>query len=578
METSPLYPSTMRAAIDPAAIRKVNRFFNATLDQIIDELFQNARRSGATQVSVTTTTDRMRISDDGSGMSDPGTVLSFGGSSWLNESVVTEDPAGMGVFSLARRNCRIESRPKGQQGWSVQLTPAHFLGQEPATIETGPDHQHTAHFTTVDFAIDETATQAAWTVRKCAKHFPLPVTLNGRTVDREPFLKDARFIEHWNNVQIGVYTHEPYEHYTRAINFHGQIVPCNKLPRLRTREKRHQTQKDWIVQVQIDSCPGLELVLPTRREVVQNDALNELVDACKAAIYKAMTKEAVEDAPYEFCEDAKRLGVTLPQATPQLQLWTPRNADSNDELDLHDTKPSTAPEVRIDPNAGEPMLMGARLAPIDQQVLHHALKLAGLDTQVFEPQHEYIGYEWYNNLTNLEGIQICWRNGRAVEHLDDVRRGCALPKVGKPEQIELVLKLNPPSGLVTERRLPLDVVCIPDSAIAAEEIEVLLPPDTSITTEMLTEMLVDGYFRRSNDEESDSLSLQHANFERDAQEVATGLTRSWPEARLEKLQNLAQTYLRYHVQKHETIHFTITGDGDVDVDVRNMEAEDRPQA
>ena len=30
MKTSPLYPSTMRAAIDPAAIRKVNRFFNAT--------------------------------------------------------------------------------------------------------------------------------------------------------------------------------------------------------------------------------------------------------------------------------------------------------------------------------------------------------------------------------------------------------------------------------------------------------------------------------------------------------------------------------------------------------------------
>ena len=306
------YPATMTAAIDPAAIQKVSRFFNATLQQIVNEMLQNARRSGATQVTITTTKNRMRITDDGSGISDPGNVLAFGRSNWMRETIEAEDPAGMGVFSLARRNCTIESRPIGGQVWTADLTPEHFLGEASAQIAVRPKHPGGSHFTSIEFEMHETPNDAQWTVRGCTKHFPLPVTLDGRALEQEPFLKDAMFIQEWNGVRIGVYKSEPYSWDGRRINFHGQTVACDKLPRVSTREGRHHLGSQWHAQVDIDSCPGLELVLPARGELVQNDALDKLMEAARGAIYQVVLEEEVDDLPYDIWKDAKALGLALP--------------------------------------------------------------------------------------------------------------------------------------------------------------------------------------------------------------------------------------------------------------------------
>ena len=45
-------PATIRASVHEDAIGRVTRFFNATTLETLNELFQNARRAGATRVDV----------------------------------------------------------------------------------------------------------------------------------------------------------------------------------------------------------------------------------------------------------------------------------------------------------------------------------------------------------------------------------------------------------------------------------------------------------------------------------------------------------------------------------------------
>ena len=128
----------IRANISPLILDQVSRFFDTTPENILNELLQNARRSGASHVHVTLTPlpgheTLVRIADDGSGIADLALLLSYGASEWSDPEVRDEDPAGMGILSLATRNCRIRSATPDTH-WTVNLEPAHFNGKKDAVV------------------------------------------------------------------------------------------------------------------------------------------------------------------------------------------------------------------------------------------------------------------------------------------------------------------------------------------------------------------------------------------------------------------------------------------------------------
>ena len=77
----------VRARVHAGALARVTRFFTSNLDDIFTELLQNARRAGANGVSVATAGlperdgggIRVTVTDDGTGISDPAVLVSFGG-------------------------------------------------------------------------------------------------------------------------------------------------------------------------------------------------------------------------------------------------------------------------------------------------------------------------------------------------------------------------------------------------------------------------------------------------------------------------------------------------------------------
>ena len=199
---------TIRARIAEEAIAKVMQFFDGTLSQALQEIIQNARRSGATSIAIThdRTNRWITVSDDGRGIGDPRALLAFGRSGWPKDLHAAENPAGMGIFSLARRSPRIRSRVAGRAAWSVELEEDHFVGRAPAAVSPDADWDRD-HGTDVTFSVLPTDARLD-PVRDRGRGAPLPGPgLRQRTQRPEQcdFLKDAVRTEIWRGLRVGVF-------------------------------------------------------------------------------------------------------------------------------------------------------------------------------------------------------------------------------------------------------------------------------------------------------------------------------------------------------------------------------------
>ena len=103
---------TIQACVNRRLLTKADRLFTGTLDGRIIELLQNARRAGATKVTITNDGGWVTVRDNGQGISDFAKLLDLGGSGWDDACEKSEDPAGVGIFCLAPREVTIRSKGK----------------------------------------------------------------------------------------------------------------------------------------------------------------------------------------------------------------------------------------------------------------------------------------------------------------------------------------------------------------------------------------------------------------------------------------------------------------------------------
>ena len=87
---------------------------------------------------------------------------------------------------------------------------------------------------------------------------------------RHDFLEGAIRIEHWNGLVLGVLKSRQPLYNEPDLNFHGLTVNV-RLPHVQGLDG-----ETWTVRAQVEDCPELELVLPARKEAVENDFLERL--------------------------------------------------------------------------------------------------------------------------------------------------------------------------------------------------------------------------------------------------------------------------------------------------------------
>lgn len=485
-------PPTIRARVSPEAIDKVTRIYNGTLSDILGELFQNARRAGATRLvidSYATEGERViRITDDGVGIADPQTLLSLGQSDWSLDTKHSEDPAGMGFFALAGRRARVASKTR-TTGFALDIPAKAWTGTADIAVEPydGPQGTSIAFDSPIG---DERAIANA--IAAAALHFPLPVLFNDEVQPAADFLERAHRIVRANGVRIGVYKERGNDN-APNVNFHGVSLRHN-LPRVS--EWRSTT---WWVRVDIEDAPDLVLVLPARKEFHYNDALERLIDDCRAAIYTAIADEPFHQLGHTDWLIGSDYVPALPEARAWLSPWEPGPARDH-------WRRYSGPEA-----------VPASAVLYDEEDSYDAFSFAraltlgdGLTVKPYTPVAQFQGYPWYDAIPK-------YRRGTVVyTGLDgeDSKPGSPTSPTSRPETITVTI--------VAEGATPIPYrtdLIIGDSEFSSDdpgELSVALTASSAITPDELCDLIVDAGFSPNESSDADSYDTQEDRYRHDA--------------------------------------------------------------
>ena len=534
--TAAPHPPSIRARIHESAVGRVTRIYAATLADIFAETLQNSRRAGATHVRISvaapagkppdagTTGLTVTIADNGGGIAEPAVLLSFGENGWDEELVRREDAAGFGFASLARRGCAVSSRPRAPAGgalpgWIVELAPEHFLGEGEARVRADTDAPF-PHGTAISFRATESAAAIRNAAETAARHYPLPVIFDDATdADADPeelpchaFLDNAVHAEAWRGLAFGVFKGGHRGYNDPDLNFFGLTLAVG-LPAVETVHGA-----TWTVLADIRDCPDLELVLPARKEAVENAFLAEMREAARLAIYRAM---AADPAPRPRFEDWKRAtaaGIDMAPPPALLRPWRPCLADVDDWR-----QSAKLAEAGLDA-----LVMQCDPEPSEAQALWRAAERNGVAPRLFEADRRLEGYGWYDALARATTMFVMAAADGEWMDIDDypmperAHPGAArLPS--RPAAIRIELTVRPAAGPSATLDLPTDVAFAGGTWCGLHDALPLVTADSSLQPHQLAALIRAGFFSPSDEADSDSWETQRDRFDQEALHLATRL-------------------------------------------------------
>ena len=503
----------IQARISERTLSKVTRLFNATLTDILNELLQNARRAGATRVKVEVVNENyLSITDDGVGIDDPQILLTLGNSDWEEETQHREDPAGMGIFSLANREVEIRSRD-----WFVNLTPANFTGELPAQVQ--PTELRVG--TVVSFRLKEGEVFIKKVLDSVAKYYPSTVEFNGTLIEQKDFLQNALYIEEWRGLRMGVF--DNYYPSLNVLNFYG-INLSHNLPSI---EQVNQYTRKLGVKIDIVDCPDIKLVLPARKELVENQFLLELYNEVRGVIYRYLSTLEFHQLPHSLWQQALALGLTLPEAKAELKEYQPEVADHyannwNEKVPVTDNT----------------LIISESVEPVEQQIFWREFEKAKLSYTPVRRQPQYEGYTWYDRIPVLSNIEFAIAiDGKQLTPEDAEAEYGNRDKV-EVDDIVITTTLTQLDGTSEQITFSSDLyLCQDEDSDCLGDVTIYLKRGHKISVDELANLLEAAFFFPSDDVESDSYGTQQEYFQEAAYERAKETLLSSQEITMENLRS-----------------------------------------
>lgn len=544
-----IFPSNIRPAVGQTLISKVSRLYNGTISDVLHELFQNGRRAGAKAIYVAVYNlpegPALSIYDDGRGIDDPAQLLTLGDSGWKSDILDREDPAGMGVFSLAGQDVRVRSWSQSAgRGWAVHIPGDGWEGAMPLAIEPCGIVRGTEFQIQLPSAWEKGLNAA---LLKAAHFFPLPVHFEGAELPRADFLAEACRVEQWEGCRIGIYhggcSEDPQ---MPRINFHGLTVPC-QIPVV---SEVGQINK-WRARIDILDAPVLQLVLPARKEMVENDALARLKLAVETAIYRTIAEQASHRLSYSDWMRAADLGIALPEARPLLHAWEPTVADGSGH------------------NIGAPvdgrsmMLMPDQDADIEQplaQALRTGLSFCGRPVR---EESAFVGYRWYDALPRLlTCVFLFSREGVAYRYGRNTALPADLPS-GAVDALSVEISVAPdadPASSPQAFSLMADMLVCNNEGYSIDDAIILFDGRADVQPGELAELIYASLFCACDDGDCDSWETQSSYFERQARDQANRLLLSEDDALIARLREAVFEHVLWLVPKGRGLSLKISSD------------------
>jgi len=522
---------SFHAQVAAQAIEKVGRLFNASIDDILNELLQNARRAGAAKVVIDQIEDprfgsAICIADDGAGLADPRSLFSLGQSEWSTALSQTEDAAGMGFFSLASRGAVIVARQRDtRQGWTITATPDAFHGKEPVAVESGPEGQQGM---TIIFP-ERKGDYLAGTIRRAARFFPIPVIFNGEEMPSSDFLGGADHIEEWRGIRIGVFGRDPSRHSDDNANFHGVTLKM-RLPELQ--QSWHRT---YSARIDVVECAHLKLVLPARKEVVRDAMYAELIEEITRLYFRMVAAGGAHSLRFTDYQHGRTLGVDLKEAAPLLRPYAPSCADPDRNTVI--APESVAKEAFVFEGDG----------PLEEQTFGRAIARLEDAPTIYEPHGVFSGYGWYDALRFIQIKSYRMENGGAVEEHEPQD---FFGDTGRPDRLEIILEVSNAEN--PEWILEADLIVQGSDYGSLDEAVIVVAKQSAITPPELAAFLVDALYSPSGDPDAGPYTLQKRWFSDEAEDLSISLLETDYAADLNAIVRIVERELLWRVPRKGT--------------------------
>jgi hypothetical protein len=388
---------TITGRVNLALLDKADRLFRNDDDGTLIEVLQNARRAGATRIDVAIeelsgAECRITIQDNGRGIDNFQSLLTLGASHWDSETKEREEPAGMGFFSLCRTGVQVHSGSR-----SVNIAPSVFLGKSEARVEVRHEH---VQGTRIIFRRSSSRTASVAALERVTEFCPLEVCLDGTSLPRHDFLEGALYRELIDGIEVGfspafTWRNSSYWQDELNWNFYGGRVryAFDRFPCVLGINK-DGSPASLSARFNVFDTGRVKLQLPDRRAIIEDELLREFLRKARAAAYRCFQRQGQHVLPFKNWQEARELGVELPEAAPLLRSWHATPLDDN-----------------IDPVFGrsEPRLLSdlARVVRVgrdlpDGHTLEGALHCgATVEGALYQEQSDHEGYSWYDQLPRI---------------------------------------------------------------------------------------------------------------------------------------------------------------------------------
>lgn len=523
---------SFHAQVAAEAIEKVGRLFNASIDDILNELLQNARRAGATKVVIDQITDprfgeAVRICDNGAGLTDPRALFSLGHSGWSESLSRSEDAAGMGFFALANRGATIiAAQTDTANSWSIEATPDAFHGRHPVNVRPGPEGH--AGVTIVFPAVKNE--NLAGVVRHAARFFPLPVELNGEPMPESDFLDGADHVEEWRGIRIGVFERNPTQRTYDNANFHGVTL---RMPLPSLQQSWHRS---YCARIDVVDCAHFKLVLPARKEVVRNAMYEALLEEINRLYFRLVAAAGPHSLAFAEFRRGRELGIDLKEADQLLRPFVPALAEA-ERNEFRPPKP-------VPPNAH--LYEGD--GPVEEQNVARAIAQAADAPSIFEPNNAYAGYGWYDRLHWISLKNYRLSVAAIVEEIDP---DGLFKEQGRPDRLEISLDVND-SETSRSWLLETDLIVTGPDYNSLGELDIRVTSQSTITPAELQVFLTDAVFSYSDDVDAGSYDQQQQWFSDEAEDLSISLLQSEAAADLNAIVRIVERELVWRVPREGT--------------------------
>lgn len=440
------------AQVSPDLLNKADRLFRNDDDGVFVEVLQNARRAGATRVTVQIEQiagehplSRVTVQDNGRGITKFQSLLTLGGSGWNKETKRPEDPAGMGFYSLCHSKVNVTSGTR-----SAQLTPEAFLGRAPVEIMRNQEFVSGTH---IEFTRPSRLHVLASCLERVAEFCPLAVHVNGKELPRHDFLAGSLYRERIDGIEVGFATGFEYRDWGDGPNWNfyglcireasdglrGFLVPG---------ASGGLSVKTIYMRFNVLETSRVRLQLPERRAMLQGGQLDEFLRRARAAAYRFFQTQKRHVLSFGHWREAKEMGIVLPEASPLLRTWHANPTDHQVESFFGE------PELRLLEPAEAALLVIGETPHV--HTLEGALqKLPSLRGHLYDEDFTFTGYSWYRALPRLVD---------AVLFADGVPFDLwAASRAGRPKEMEMEVTVANPGRRVSAIRFPVEVhVCSED--------------------------------------------------------------------------------------------------------------------